>query len=366
MKARQSAKPDLDLPLVDKWQGIEASLQGIASEQSSTVRVGGLSKLSNLQVVGSEKKNDVRRNLIASQLLSPAEKAYRTPTSQAKTSVVLFSPPSTSKHRSAWDRVSTVDQNRAKEMAMPLPRDLKEVTVSAASRHTLAAVGTTPEKVQASLDIKKSEGATRTPPRQQKLSSSLSTSTEGFQMRKMSDPKKASVAAFPPLPTKAPTPFSQQKSQPVQEASSSKSGDKSSYPPLSSVAPKPFSTQSDKIATDKFASKKLEPAKAESKTAAEPLTEKKEVVSSFGDMKGLGSALFSASTSAPSTESSLFSSSKPPNATATTSNQPHDYKALLTSFYQKHNPAKVAEVDKALDRYKVSRNLCTGSVVCNF
>ena len=38
----------------------------------------------------------------------------------------------------------------------------------------------------------------------------------------------------------------------------------------------------------------------------------------------------------------------------TTKGKQTDFKALLTQFYQKHNPSKIAEVEKTLDRYKVS------------
>jgi hypothetical protein len=300
---------------------------------------------------GSEKKQDARRNLGTSLLLSPTEKTYRTPSAVTNKSISIFSPPSTTKPRSGWDRASNVDQNRAKQMPLSVPRDLKEVTVSAVSRPTLAALGTTPEKVQASLDVKNNDAVARTPPRQPKGIPSSSSSSASFQL------KKPSAAAFPPMSTKAPTPFSQ-KSERTPSTTLSKSGDSSSYPPLSAIAPKPFSTKSSAGAA---VAKKVEPSKSESKpvvaaSSSEKITPNKDVSSGFGDMKGLGNSLLSlgGSTDLKAKNASPFAPAKPGSSTTMEGSATPDFKAILTSFYQKHNPTKLSEVDKHLERYKVS------------
>jgi hypothetical protein len=348
-KGTQSGKAEVDLSLVDKWNGIESSLQQIGCEHASTVRLGGLSKLSNFHASGGEKKKTIRRNLGPSLLLSPAEKTYMAPSTATSRSITVFSPPSTSKPRTGWDRASNIDQHRAKQMSLSLPRELKEVTVSGASRDTLAALGTTPEKVKASLDLKRSEGAVRTPPRPQKGPSS-SSSSAGSQLQTPSDPKNAPAAAFPPLPAKAPTPFSQKSGKPG-GTSSSKSSDSSSYPPLSDVAPKPFSSQTP---TSQPEPSKSEPKPVQGAPSAEKASPKKDAPSGFGDMQGLGNSLFSLGGGTDSSkieDPATFSAAKP---TTTEGSSTPDYKQMLHSFYQKHNPPRLVEVDKTLEKYRVS------------
>lgn len=352
VKKESGAKAN-DLGVVGKWNAIELALQSFGSKHTSTVKLCGLSS-PRFNTNSSQKKQGTRRNLGASLLLSPAEKtSYAAPALSPSKSVSIFSPRSSVKPRPGWDQASNIDQNRVKQISLSLPQDLKEVTISAASRPTLAALGTTPEKVQASLDLKKGDGIARPPQRQQK-------GTDGFQLKKVTEAKKPSKAAFPPLPTKAPTPFSQQKTEKGKSDSRPKVGASSGYPPMSAAAPKPFSTQGSKADAKKTSAKKVEPAKPESKpivfsSSAEKTTPKNDGASPFGGMKGLGDSLFSlgGKTNSKGSNTTPFAPSKPASEMALGGGSEPDYKSILGTFYQKHNPSKLSEVDKHLERYKV-------------
>jgi hypothetical protein len=340
---------------IQQWSEIASALQNLGSEHASTVKVGGLSRLNALLISGSEKKSSSHPRMARSLLLSPAKKAYTTPSkaltsASSSTSITIFSPPSTTKARKGWDLAVSLDQTKAKQMSFALTNDLREVTISDASRKTLSTFGTTPEKVQKSIDLKNSQSATRTPPRPQKHSA-LS-----LDSKVASPTKKVPSAAFPPMPTKSPTnPFSQ-KTDKAKDTDASKPEGGSSYPPLSAVAPKPFSSQSSQASgdlavqkkVDKFATKAPKPAPAPTSATTAPKT------GAFGDMKGLGSSLFSLgdSTATANDTSNRFGETKLPEKTPSQDKKAPDYKSILTSFYQKHNPAKVAEVDKNLEKYK--------------
>lgn len=70
--------------------------------------------------------------------------------------------------------------------------------------------------------------------------------------------------------------------------------------------------------------------------------------SSFGNMKGLGeSSLFSSGSGKTDTKQTPALASKPTGTSAR-----KDYKAILTSFYQKYNASKIGEVDRTLQKYK--------------
>jgi hypothetical protein len=78
-------------------------------------------------------------------------------------------------------------------------------------------------------------------------------------------------------------------------------------------------------------------------------------------MKGLGDSLFSVGGTS-SKDSPFGPSSTDTNKPLDSSSQQKDYKTILTNFYQKHNPARLNEVDRTLEKYKVSfcfRNIQT-------
>lgn len=356
-KPSQTKQSSLREHSFEQWNDIAFALHNLGSEHASTVKVGGLSRLSTLLNRGNEKEPSSQRRVARSLLLSPTEKAYNTPSkplaaATTGTSIAIFSPPSTTKARKAWDVGATLDRTKATQLSFALPNDLKEVTISEASRKTLAAYGTTPEKVRKSIDLKSSQSAARTAPRPQKHSAA---SLDG---KVASSTKKVPAAAFPPMATKAPTnPFSQN-SEKTKNGSAIKLKEGSSYPPLSAVAPKPYGSQSAQPSGDAAVEKTAYADKATTKPPAaapgETNTSSASKTDGLGDMKGMGNSIFSLGGSAslaPDT-SNLFGIVKSTKEEASQGTSPPDYKSILTSFYQTHNAAKVAEVAKTLEKYK--------------
>lgn len=326
---------------VDKWDAIEYALRDEA-DKARTIRLTGLSR-ANIARNATPPSQPIQRGLGRSLLLSPAKGPTPQQSSLTSTNsvVAVFSPDAKAKPRAAWDQVSSIDQNRTKHLSIPYPSDLKEATVSSKARDKLAAVGTTPEKVHARLELSKGEGPARLSPRPKREASQGSTAVDA---NKSSEGKITSNAAFPPMPAKAPTPFSQKTKG--EGAPSSKSSSGSSYPPLSTVAPKPFSSKTSDT-SDKAVDASKSKANAEAASGSEP---SKSAATAFGDMKGLGNSLFSLGGNSSSKESSAFPPPKPPSAPDKGSIT--DYRQILSTFYQKHNPQKLGEVEKTLEKYK--------------
>jgi hypothetical protein len=69
--------------------------------------------------------------------------------------------------------------------------------------------------------------------------------------------------------------------------------------------------------------------------------------SAFGGFGGMGKAL-----DIPSTKQDLFGST-----TKKEGNDSVDYLTIMTKFYQQHNPSKIGEVPKTLQKYQVSADL---------
>jgi hypothetical protein len=331
---------------VDKWDAIESALRDEANQPARTTRITGLSRVS-LARTATPPSQPGQRGLGRSLLLSPAKGgASQQPQYATSSAVAIFSPPSKAKPRGAWDQVSSIDQNRTKQLSVSFPSDLKEATVSSKARDKLAAVGTTPEKVQARLELSKGEMSARLSPRHKRDQSKGDVAVDAS---KPSEGKNMSNAAFPPMPTKAPTPFSQ-KTKGNEGAAPSKPSSGSSYPPLSTVAPTPFSSSKTSGASDKATVEKgAYSAKPEANSQAAPT---KAAAPAFGDMKGLSNSLFGLGDSSSSKESSAFPPPKPTDAPGKGSTT--DYRHILNAFYQQHNPQKLGEVDKTLEKYKVS------------
>eukprot|EP00980_Cylindrotheca_fusiformis_P014481 scaffold3875_cov123-Cylindrotheca_fusiformis.AAC.1 len=341
-----------------QWNDISLALHNLGSEHASTVKVGGALRPGSLLSSATDKAPRTEPRMARSLLLSPAERRS-TPSkalvSSATTStqkIAIVSPPSKTKARTGWDIGATFDLTKAKKMSFLPPNDLKESTLSDASRKTLASFGTTPEKVQESIDISKSQStAARTSTRPQK------NAAESLDGKISSPTRKVSTAAFPPMSTKAPkNPFSQKK-ETTRDEGSIKPKEASPYPPMSSVAPKPFGSRSSQSSGDASVETKAEASKAANTSAKPP-----EPASGFnnakakglGDMQGLGSSLFSQGGNAPAPTDSagVFGVVKSPSMKPSQDPVARDYKSILTNFYQKHNPAKISEVDKNLEKYK--------------
>ena len=347
--AKKPVKPKTS---VSHWKGIESSLQQLGKASVKVNRFNSLSSGGNKDQIQKIKSRVGERNTpTRSLLMSPSK--YQSPNAGHERALTLsnkiniFSPPAKTKARSGWDKPSTIDRNQISKLAINAPKDLKQTTLSNASRETLASFGTTPEKLRAAVDIKKNEAA------------SIPTSV-GSAKSKEGQMKRSTggSAAFPPLSSKAPSnPFSTAKKveTPKPVASEKKSSQKSApssapLPPMSLKAPtNPFAKASaSKPPLSQAQGKPSTSAKPSAFGAGEKTSKKESSAPSttFGNMKGLGDSLFSSGSTQKDTKQ------QPSFGAASNSNSPKDYKAILTSFYQKHNASKLGEVDKTISKYK--------------
>jgi len=323
-----------------KWSDMASSLQTVGSKHSRTIRVSGASSLKTLRGIEQVKPTSKAPSVARSLLLSPSkERPYsalpQSSSASSSTSITIFSPKTKTKARTGWDTVSTLDQARVKQLSFSVPGTLKEATLTDASRNKLDRFGTTPEKIKQSIDIKKSQAAVPTATRSQELAPKTKT---------QSAKKEVSSAAFPPMSSKAPSnPFSKT----AQKSSDSKPPVKpkqaTSYPPMSAVAPEPFTP--NKLGTPSSS------AVPKKETPSVPPTDKSKSAAKTDPFStaSMGNSLFS-SGGGGSTPSLL--GAKPTSESASKASGVPDYNAIMVAFYQKHNPAKIAEVAKTLEKYK--------------
>jgi hypothetical protein len=237
-----------------------------------------------------------------------------------------------------------------KGFSLAFPRHLNKIDAAEASRQALSSFGTTPEKSERAFELKKKS-----------TSSAVLGSAKSAEVASSS--RSPSAAAFPPMPTKAPTPFSAGKSS---EKGSSQTKQSSAYPPVAPNAPKPFSSgtaSASKPTEPKGETSKppsLQPKTSFPSLLRSPAGEEKDTkgTPAFGDLKGLGDSLFAAdSSSSPDKSESddmglSLGTPLSPNDSPTGDKSVPDYRSVLVQFYTKHNPARVNEVDKTLEKYK--------------
>mmetsp|Transcript_44764 Transcript_44764/g.108556 ORF Transcript_44764/g.108556 Transcript_44764/m.108556 type:complete len:797 (-) Transcript_44764:35-2425(-) len=151
----------------------------------------------------------------------------------------------------------------------------------------------------------------------------------------------AAAASFPPMSTKAPTPFGQSKltlSSSSTTASPVPSSVLSAFPPMSDKAPTPFGQ------SKLTASSSSKPSITSSSTsAAFPPMSTIAPKKPFG-----GSAGYSEVTAGSAPVVSLTKSTDDKDKSSPTI----DYRTRLIEFYKKHNPSKVDSVDDTLAKYK--------------
>ena len=258
--------------------------------------------------------------------------ASNTPKPVAATPVAkaLFSSPlAGAKARSEW---TTTTEPILK---VEIPQKLKQIDSTVAAKSALASFGTDPEKLAQGRSIisRDAEEALKPSPTK-KLSSSKAKPSEDVSNSPSSNaafplisskPKSSSSSvpksnsAFPPMSKSAPKSFNA-------SAPTSASSSAAAFPPMSSAAPKnPF---------EKSISASVAPPKAASSATAFPpmsTAAPKSPFASAGDKK-----------------ESVFI----------------DYKKVLTKFYTENNPAKVAEIDASLAKYKVSRSESITHLLC--
>jgi len=345
---------------VSHWRSIESSLKQLKNQDVKIDRFNTSSvKCASYEVSqDSYKEFGQRRVASRSLLMSPRARIPTNPTREnslvVSNRVSIFSPPSKPKPRIGWDQPSTIDTNRVTQLSLVTPRELKQTTLSDSSRETLASFGTTPEKLKAAIEIKKNE------------STSIPVST--VKVRSKNEQTKRSTggtAALPPLSSKAPSnPFSNpagKKRETVTSLPSRTNSTQKSTPSSAPLPPLPKQAPKNPVAKSSISSstsvQKPSEAKSSPFTQAGKVesTKKESHASTFGNMKGLReSSLFaSESSTTDGKQMPSFGASKPasaPNPTET--GEQKDYKAILTSFYQKYNASKIGEVDKTLQKYK--------------
>jgi len=307
---------------VQKWNAVERSFQNlqVPSVKSFHLEATMVKKVDESPHAGLEK---------ARSLAAVSSPAYN------RRSQPLFSPPLPVKTRSGWDEPSNTEQLKMKQMSFSAPRDLKDTTLGSASRDALVDFGTTPEKVAESLRINK-RGMPLRPP-----------APGGFSAESSKGTTTKASSPFPPMPTKAPTsvtetPLGFGKVSPEAKASSASS-----------------STSVQKAGSVSAKSSGVTPGTTFAKEKA-PVTAADDKKSAFGSMGALGSSsLFSTGFGSSTAPASGVPSEKDKSvglASGTTSSVSSgpDYHKILTQFYQTHNPSKMADVDRHLEKYKVS------------
>eukprot|EP00934_Nitzschia_sp_Nitz4_P001622 Nitzschia sp. Nitz4//scaffold174_size87051//15924//18392//NITZ4_005101-RA/size87051-protein2genome-gene-0.120-mRNA-1//1//CDS//3329538848//1622//frame0 len=317
---------------VAKWEKMETLLQSQGSQPTKTVHVGGLRRRA-LRPVEAEPTSMRQKPTARSLLLSPAKTTSNTRATDS-THLEVFSPASASVPRDAWNRASSIDQTKVQKLPLVFPRDLEEVSISSKARQKLASVGTTPEKLKSSLDVKSSEKTRQLTKVQKGTDTTLSAETMKNEV-----PKKA-TAAFPPMSMKAPTPFSSKS----ESSSSTRGSSAASFPPLSSEAPKSVSLLTSN--TGKPNDKKSESASGQSNSLFS------------GKVQGaVPMGKLTLDNSSKVKEDKVAEAAK--DVPKPRQDGSPDYHQILRDFYNKHNPGKLGEVDKTLEKYKVCSNRIT-------
>ena len=321
----------------EKWAKIEHAMR---KTKVSAVPAKKLTRLARIGAVStnvtSQNQSRIARSLGPSLLLSPTEGV---PLSAVGKTVrqerLVFSSP-LSKPRLDWNSGSNVDQEKMKGISLAFPQQLKKIDATEASRNALSGFGTTPEKAERALELKKSAGSFN-------MKSSSTTTA-----------RSSSVAAFPPMSSKAPTPFSADRT--ADRGDQAKAS--SSYPTMAKQAPSRMKPAKAGIEGSKPPLSLQPKASFSSFSRSPPIDEKQSVAKSrspFGDLKGLGDSLFAddnKSSPAKSERDAIGLSLGAPLTDNDESNEP-DYRKVLFDFYTTHNPAKLNEVEKTLEKYKV-------------
>ena len=317
-------------PLVRRWNTVERSFQSFEAPgvqnfdlEEATIQGPGFA---------SHRRSGVTSIVVAA---SPTQNV---------TMQKLFSPSPPETIRAGWDAPSTLQHTKMKQTSFSAPRDLKDMTLTVASRDALSDFGTTPGKVSEALETtKRGMPSNPTPPR---TPAKLGASPE--QADTAQKPKSSST--FPPMPSKAPTRF----------GGSNEAG-----------LPAPASNLSTKDITSSINSRptfqKVEGASTNKKLLSADTNER---ASSFPAMDALGSSLALPGTKDGNiSDSKLFESTTTPSSGAgkvisstfgsgkDISSSDPDYNTILTEFYKNNDPKRVSRVPELLEKYKVSQLL---------
>ena len=268
-----------------------------------------------------------------SMLLSPPHMEKRNGGSSSGASIVpdLFSMPASSfSTRPDWDAGFTTDQVKVRNLSFNLPEHLNEVKSSDAARESLAQYGTTPEKLARVMESKARTAA---------ASDTMPDKLPPDHPPTFKKDVPSSFAGLPTMATKASSNFASTLSPVIS----------SGYPPMPSKAPTLFGPGNEQ---------KEPPSKSQRKP------QKIDSSSPFGGMQSLGAALFPIA--APLPGDSVFASTQTAGPSKAAAASKPDYPALLTQFYETHNPEKVKDVSKHLDRYKGREDEMFGKLAARY
>jgi hypothetical protein len=331
----------------------------------------------------AEKPRPERRLLTADTARSPSRAVGLGTLQPYGPTSSVFSSPEPAHHRSGWDKVSQVDQTRSKQVSFASPRDLREISLDAAARDALSPYGTTPEKVQGAIAMQNRVDTPAVSRRPALPKQNMPDNSKELKARAKTDGEMP-LSTFSLLPATTPAPLESSESrQPPQQGTStssstgvissfpskasqvsdaSTSGTMSSFPSKSAAGSQPSSSglftsfpssatksskpQAETRATDTEASSSNMGAAETAKSG-----------SAFGSMSMLGSSLLS---SGLESRAGTTQSDVQPR-----SNEGPDYPAILTAFYQTHNPTKVGDAKKMLEKYKVRKDAAS-FFVCLF
>ena len=258
--------------------------------------------------------------------------------------------------RSDWDG-SSAESNELSSLS--IPTSLKKIDVKKAEKEALVAFGVTPEKMSKVFETKLRADAV-------KLSTDKLRPSQKAIARDTKEMSSVSVDTFPPTSSKTIAFSSKIPSAPassvLQSAVSSKVKDpkiapkdlNGAYPPVSSKAPTPFgssSTEKEAILDSKSKAQKIDGAKLssggsvfESVGLSVPSKESTNFEAKKKESPSLPFGSNAAPAFAPSTSKSMS------NTFQSSEIQPN-YEHLLTVFYQNNNPSKLSEVKSNLQKY---------------
>ena len=366
----------------EKWAKIEQTMRKTRVDAFPNKKLQKLSRIGSASAIALPAHQGRPAKATGPSLLlsSLREGPKRNERSTMQPEPLVFSSP-VSKARPDWSLGSESDQAKVQAVSLSFPEQLKKVDTSEAARVALSGFGTTPEKADRAIEMRKKYGETSG--EDTKMSASrMGSSRTSSRSKPQTDSEKGSSSStsFPPLSAKAPTPFS------LSTKTTGKGTDAkgfSSYPPSATEAAAQSgpTSSSGRPETPPLSSKQVSSENQRSKggvslqpkTPLHPLSssakntdeQKSENVapSAFGNLQGLSDSLFSEKSeeSPPGIQSgtSLFGA-----GSATDSDSP-DYHSILADFYKVHNPSKMGEVDQTLEKYKVS--FCHGGqlIVCH-
>ncbi|KAL7580077.1 hypothetical protein ACA910_005062 [Epithemia clementina (nom. ined.)] len=230
----------------------------------------------------------------------------------------LFSPPQNVSPRDAWDQPSTTDQSQARRMMFDSPRDLRETSVEDESKAALRSYGT-------------SFGGTRGP----HMSDRVSTKTPQPVLDRQNESQqhgRSMLAARSVVNQTEKATLSQSPSRNLERQG-----------------------QEGSLATTSRA-KRISPGELE-KDGSYDTSSPRGLTSGLDGIAGLGESIPSGGNrqtddknEKPGFQGLSLSSPKRDNNGEPTSNT--DYHAILTQFYEKHNPSKLGSVSATLKKYQ--------------